>query len=85
MISIRQLLVVAFVTVGLWLLKRLQTRLKARHSGTEVAKNIRKFEDTVRCSRCGTHITRSEAVDEGRKGFYCADRNCLNRDTSDVV
>ena len=87
MISLRQIAVVILVAVGLWLLKRLQSRLKDAffdaNSGTNIAKksgNVSdkdaNYHEMVRCVRCGTHLPRAQALGNERRGFYCNNGDC---------
>lgn len=76
MISIRQVVVVVLVAVGLWLFRRLQTKLTA---GRTQPKTETDFQDMVRCERCGTHIARSQALGNSRHGFRCKEGDCLGQ------
>jgi uncharacterized protein len=62
-----------FVLVGLavWLLWRGTQRIGSRAQGEEPRRSER-GEDMVQCARCGVHLPRSEAREEGGR-LVCRD------------
>ena len=89
MISLRQLLVVALVTAGIWLLKHLQSRFMAERSRRRSAAAAnshpstnagdKDYQDMVLCQQCGVHIPRAEAVGNDRRGYKCIEARCNNQ------
>ena len=91
MISLRQLLVVALVTVGIWLLKRLQNkfiaeRSRQREQATTGDKKTQTkkasdtdYQEMVLCQQCGVHIPRAEAVGNDQHGYKCIAAYCGNQ------
>lgn len=95
MISIRQIIVVALVAAGLWLLKRLQAKLTEKSSrrqpgdvaatgGTGKTADDA-YHDMVRCERCGAHVARQQATGNVRQGFFCVDKTCADSPKSGPV
>lgn len=77
MISFRQLLVIALVIGLIWLFHQLRQRLRQPSRPDEPP--VATFQDTVRCSRCGVHLIRSEARGDKRRGYVCRDRDCIEQ------
>jgi hypothetical protein len=78
MISFRQLLVIAVVIGLVWLFYQLRQRLD-RTTGDRPPPEppAGRFQDTVRCRRCGVYLPRAEARGDDRRGYTCADPDCL--------
>jgi hypothetical protein len=77
MISLRQLLVVAIVAAGIWLIKRLHSRFteySAENRGHSPAPSG--FQDMVLCQRCGTYVPRLQANGSEARGYVCNDATC---------
>lgn len=78
MISVRQIVVIIAVGVGLWLLKRLQSRVMDRLAGDGDKPPRRSapaddVQETVRCQRCGSYLARSQASGSDAHGYRCRD------------
>ncbi len=74
MIGLKQLLVIVLVIAGIWLFRRLRARVGPRREA-----NPPSYRETVRCTRCGTHIPRPQAEVAPEGGWRCGDRNCIER------
>lgn len=79
MISFRQLLVIALVIGLIWLFHQLRQRLRQPPARPDETPATASFQDTVRCSRCGVHLIRSEARGNERHGYVCGDRDCVEQ------
>ena len=66
-----RLLFYILIGVLIWLVWRGATRASARSSAEEPRKSPR-GEDMVACARCGVHLPRSEAREEGGR-LVCRD------------
>ena len=81
MISIRQLLIVALLIVGFWLFRRLQYRFAAVRD-KRTRRSPAHYQEMVRCTRCGQHIPKVNAIGDARSGYFCGDDNCSARDNA---
>ena len=74
MISIRQLLIIALVIGGFWLIHRLRQRrpLQNRRS-----RNLTRYHDTVQCARCGVYLSKTDALGSATEGYYCCEQHWL--------
>lgn len=63
-----------FILIGIaiWLLWRGSTRITRRPGAAEASRRSEHGEDMVQCARCGVHLPRSEARDEGGR-LVCRD------------
>lgn len=77
MISLRQLLIIALVIAGVWLLKRVQQRMLAGRSQplrrARRNKNGQDYQETVRCGQCGTYLLPADTINDKRYGHRCSD------------
>lgn len=74
MISIRQLLIIALVIAGLWLLGRLRHRLVQGRLKRRVQRNKASYKETMRCQRCGVYLPRPGTIEEDN--YICDDDKC---------
>ena len=78
MISFRQILVIVLVTLGIWLIKTLHSRVSKNfeRNRDDLATSNTGYQDMVPCKRCGTHILRSQARGNAKEGYVCNDMQC---------
>jgi len=77
MISFRQLLIIALLIAGFWLLRRLRRRI-LQHQHGRTRRNL-SYQEMVRCVGCGVYLPRSEALGNAQTGFFCNEAHCLKR------
>ena len=74
MISIRQLLVIVLVALGIWLIKRIHSKFTESQDAASTPASY--YQDMVVCQRCGTHIPREQASGNETRGYACNDKQC---------
>ena len=79
MISLRQILIIALLIAGFWLLRRLRRQLIARRP-----QRTRRplYNEMVRCAHCGIHVPRARAVGDARSRYFCSDQHRLAQQTA---
>ena len=73
MISFRQLLIIALVIAGIWLLGRLRQQFM-RGRKNRARQNIA-FQKTIRCQRCGLYLP-DKAATGATEEIDCTDDHC---------
>ena len=70
----RLLILIAFVLIGVWLVRRAAARADAAPGGTAAAPSGRSPEELVGCAQCGVLLPRGEARRAGG-AVYCSDEH----------
>ena len=76
-----QLLRIAVVLIGIWLVVRLIKRYLTQQGKGRVAQGER--QKMLACAHCGVYVPQSEAVYDGGKAYCCRDHVRAGRGTGE--
>lgn len=68
---IKQLLLIALLVAGFWLIRHFRQRRASVNSDTQP------YQEMVRCAHCGVYIPRSKAIGDQSRDYFCSEEHRL--------